>query len=176
MPDGYQHLEPVVVKLVHDAGEERLEADFGYSAIARVAPVDSCLWWLILLRAYTRATGDLTFAHQPGFQAGIKLILDVCLAHRFSLYPTLLVPDGAFTIDRRMGVYGHPLEVQVLFYASLRSADELLLPAGDGDRYIELPTLTSIGNIIRTIEIECPEISWLLSWCHSVSMGFISEQ
>jgi len=33
-------------------------------------------------------------------------------------------------------MYGHPLEVQVLFYARLRSADERLLPAGDGDRYL----------------------------------------
>ena len=129
-------LMPASFKVVNEAGTERLEADFGAAAIARVAPVDACLWWLILLRAYTRSTGDFTLAHQPQFQAGIALILDVCLAHRFSLYPTLLVPDGAFTIDRRMGVHGHPLEIQVLFYASLRSAAELLLPAGDGLRYL----------------------------------------
>jgi hypothetical protein len=40
----------------------------------------------------------------------------------------MLVPDGAFMIDRRMGVYEHPLEIQVLFYAALRAAKELLLP------------------------------------------------
>jgi hypothetical protein len=48
----------------------------------------------------------------------------------------MLVPDGAFMIDRRMGVYEHPLEIQVLFYASLRAATELLLPEEDGDSYI----------------------------------------
>ena len=42
-------LMPASFKVVRDAGEERLEADFGAVAIARVAPVDSCLWWLILL-------------------------------------------------------------------------------------------------------------------------------
>jgi len=34
-------------------------------------------------------------------------------------------------IDRRMGVYEHPLEIQVLFYATLRAAIELLLPNDD---------------------------------------------
>ena len=36
---------------------ESLLADFGETAIGRVAPVDSGLWWIILLRAYTRWTG-----------------------------------------------------------------------------------------------------------------------
>jgi hypothetical protein len=94
------------------------------------------MWWILLLRAYEKATGDLTLARQPDFQAGIKLILDLCLVHRFSMYPTMLVPDGAFMIDRRMGVYEHPLEIQVLFYASLRAASELLLSDGDGDTYL----------------------------------------
>lgn len=55
----------------------------------------------------------------------------MCLVHRFAMYPTMLVPDGAFMIDRRMGVYEHPLEIQVLFYAALRAATELLLPNDD---------------------------------------------
>ena len=73
-------------------------------AIARVPPIDSCMWWILLLRAYEKATGDLALARQPNFQQGIKLILNLCLVHRFSLYSTMLVPDGAFMIDRRMGV------------------------------------------------------------------------
>ncbi len=93
------------------------------------------MWWLLLLRAYGKATGDL-IAHRPDFQEGIKLILDMCLVHRFAMYPTMLVPDGAFMIDRRMGVDGHPLEIQVLFYAALRAASEMLLPNGDGERFI----------------------------------------
>jgi hypothetical protein len=80
------------------------------------------------LRAYQKATGDTDLAHEPDFQAGIKLILDLCLVKRFDMYPTLLVPDGAFMIDRRMGVFGRPLEIQALFYAALLAADELLLP------------------------------------------------
>lgn len=128
-------LMPASFKVVQADGKEWLEADFGEAAIARVPPADSCLWWLILLRAYVQATGDVALAHQPEFQTGIKLILDLCLAHRFSLYPTLLVPDGAFMIDRRMGVYGHPLEIQVLFYAGLRVAQEFLLP--EEERYLK---------------------------------------
>ncbi|MEH2092350.1 glycoside hydrolase 100 family protein, partial [Nostoc sp.] len=116
--------------------EEDVVADFGEQAIARVPPIDSCMWWILLLRAYEKATGDLSLARQPDFQAGIKLILDLCLVHRFSMYPTMLVPDGAFMIDRRMGVYEHPLEIQALFYASLRAACELLLSDGDGDIYL----------------------------------------
>ncbi|MEJ6483452.1 glycoside hydrolase 100 family protein [Nostoc punctiforme UO1] len=129
-------LMPASFKVHYKGNEEFLVADFGELAIARVPPIDSCMWWILLLRAYEKATGDLSLARQPDFQAGIKLILDLCLVHRFSMYPTMLVPDGAFMIDRRMGVYEHPLEIQVLFYASLRAASELLLPDGDGDSYL----------------------------------------
>jgi hypothetical protein len=53
--------------------------------------------------------------------------MELCLSARFDMYPTLLVPDGACMIDRRMGINGHPLEIQALFHAALRSAGELLL-------------------------------------------------
>ncbi|MBE8999315.1 glycoside hydrolase 100 family protein [Nostoc sp. LEGE 12447] len=129
-------LMPASFKVHSKGNEEFLVADFGEQAIARVPPIDSCMWWILLLRAYEKATGDLSLARQPDFQAGIKLILDLCLVHRFSMYPTMLVPDGAFMIDRRMGVYEHPLEIQVLFYASLRAASELLLSDGNGDTYL----------------------------------------
>ncbi len=121
-------LMPASFKVVSDNSKEYLTADFGEHAIARVPPVDSSLWWIILLRAYVKSTGDTSLAHQPEFQQGIKLILEMCLAHRFAMYPTMLVPDGSFMIDRRLGVYEHPLEIQVLFYAALRAANELLLP------------------------------------------------
>ncbi|MGF1676471.1 MAG: glycoside hydrolase 100 family protein [Rivularia sp. (in: cyanobacteria)] len=124
-------LMPASFKVESKDGEEYLTADFGEQAIARVPPVDSCLWWIILLRAYVKSTGDISLAQQSEFQQGIKLILEMCLAHRFAMYPTMLVPDGAFMIDRRMGVYEHPLEIQVLFYAALRAAKELLLPNDD---------------------------------------------
>lgn len=37
-------------------------SDFGESAIGRVAPADFGFWWMILLVAYTKSTGDLSLA------------------------------------------------------------------------------------------------------------------
>ncbi|MDJ0774720.1 MAG: glycoside hydrolase 100 family protein [Mastigocoleus sp. MO_167.B18] len=129
-----QGLIPASFKVMtHSNGEEYLKADFGEHAIARVTPVDSCLWWIILLRAYVVATKDYSLAYRPDFQNGIRLIMDLCLANRFDMYPTLLVPDGACMIDRRMGIYGHPLEIQALFYSALRGARELLICGGNED-------------------------------------------
>jgi glycogen debranching enzyme len=120
-------LIPASFKVELRNGKEILIADFGDQAIARVTPIDSCFWWLYLLRAYVKATGDIALAHREDFQRGIRLILRLCLETQFDMYPTLLVPEGAFMIDRRMGVYGYPLEIQSLFYAALRSAQELLV-------------------------------------------------
>jgi len=132
-----QGLHPASFKVEVQSGTEQLVADFGEQAIARVTPIDSCFWWLILLRAYVKATGDLALAQRDDFQQGIGLILQLCLEARFDLFPTLLVPDGSFMIDRRMGVYGYPLEIQTLFYAALRTARELLLPDGVGKSYLQ---------------------------------------
>ncbi|NJR55968.1 MAG: alkaline invertase [Acaryochloris sp. CRU_2_0] len=141
-----QGLMPASFKVASKNGEEYLVADFGEQAIARVAPIDSCFWWLILLRAYVKATGDLALAHQPDVQQGIRLILDLCLEAQFDLFPTLLVPDGSFMIDRRMGVYGYPLEIQALFYAALRTAQELLLSGDPGDAYLQAVE-TRLGHL-----------------------------
>ncbi|MEO1376576.1 MAG: glycoside hydrolase 100 family protein [Cyanobacteria bacterium J06635_10] len=131
-----QGLMPASFIIKHNiAGEEIIKADFGELAIARVAPVDSGFWWLLILRAYVRTSGDLSLARTGEFQKGIKLILDLCLTNRFDMFPTLLVPDGSFMIDRRMGVHGYPLDIQALFFASLRAAKELIEP---GDRYINI--------------------------------------
>lgn len=46
-------------------------------------------------------------------QTGMKMILKLCLADGFDMFPTLLVTDGSCMIDRRMGIHGHPLEIQV---------------------------------------------------------------
>ena len=118
-------------------GKETVKGDFGELAIAKVAPVDSGFWWLIILRAYVRASGDLSLARTVEFQRGIKLILDLCLISRFDMFPTLLVPDGSFMIDRRMGVHGYPLDIQALFYGSLKAATELLEPEDDYISIIE---------------------------------------
>jgi glycogen debranching enzyme len=133
-----QGLMPASFKVVQSAdGAEQLDADFGEQAIARVAPIDAVFWWLLLLRMYTKATGDRAFASQPDVQHGIRLILDLCLTARFDMFPTMLVPDGSFMIDRRMGVYGYPLDIQALFFAALRSAQELLVPDEKNAAYIE---------------------------------------
>lgn len=144
-----QGLMPASFKVESKDGNEYLTADFGEQAIGRVTPVDSCLWWIILLRAYVKATGDLEFAHQAQFQRGLHLILELCLEARFDMYPTLLVPDAAFMIDRRMGVYGYPLEIQALFYAALRAAHELLLPDPD-DTYLKVVD-NRLGHLVYHI-------------------------
>lgn len=149
-------LMPASFKVIHDNGKEQLKADFGEAAIARVTPVDSCFWWLILLRAYSKATDDFSLAHQSSYQRGIRLILDLCLARGISMCPTLLVPDGAFMIDRRMGVGGYPLEVQVLFYAALRSAQELLVASTENDYYVR-----AIGQRLGTLHYYIREYYWI---------------
>jgi hypothetical protein len=106
---------------------EELVPDFGEYAIARVAPVDSGFWWLILLRAYVQASGDVNLAGREEFQQAIKLIVELSLVPRFDMFPTMLVPDGGYMIDRRMGVYGYPFDIQALFFTALCSAQELLI-------------------------------------------------
>ncbi|XP_047320748.1 probable alkaline/neutral invertase F [Impatiens glandulifera] len=119
---------PASFKVLHDPVKniETIMADFGESAIGRVAPVDSGFWWIILLRAYTKSTGDLSLAEQPECQKGMRLILSLCLSEGFDTFPTLLCADGCSMIDRRMGVYGYPIEIQSLFFMALRCAQHLL--------------------------------------------------
>ena len=95
---------PASFKVLHDTvrKQERLMADFGESAIGRVAPVDSGFWWIILLRAYTKSTADHTLADMPDCQRGIRLVLNLCLSEGFDTFPTLLCADGCCMIDRRM--------------------------------------------------------------------------
>ncbi|KAG6629687.1 hypothetical protein I3843_14G103500 [Carya illinoinensis] len=110
------------------ATEEILDPDFGEAAIGRVAPVDSGLWWILLLQAYGKFSGDSSVQERIDVQTGIKMILKLCLADGFDMFPTLLVTDGSCMIDRRMGIHGHPLEIQALFYSALLSAREMLAP------------------------------------------------
>ncbi|MGF1486732.1 MAG: glycoside hydrolase 100 family protein [Prochloraceae cyanobacterium] len=130
-------LMPASFKVTHDRDREYLKPDFGDRAIGRVTPVDSCLWWVYLLRIYVKVTDEYSLAHTPEFQKGIRLIMELCLSARFDMYPTLLVPDGSCAIDRRMGIDGHPLEIQSLFYTALRSAKELLLDNQENSKTIQ---------------------------------------
>ncbi|MCO5579304.1 hypothetical protein L7F22_033159 [Adiantum nelumboides] len=130
---------PASFKVQFDAtrNHDVMMADFGESAIGRVAPVDSGFWWIILLRAYSKSTGDHILAETPECQQGIKLILNLCLSEGFDTFPTLLCADGCCMVDRRMGIYGYPIEIQSLFYMALRCARGMLKPEGDGKELIE---------------------------------------
>jgi len=130
-------LMPASFKIACLNDQEYLKADFGDHAIGRVAPADACLWWIILLRAYVKATQDIALAQREDFQEGIRLILTLCLVTRFDMYPMVLVPDGASMIDRRMGLYGHPLDIQSLFYTALRASAELLVPNAANQQMID---------------------------------------
>ncbi|CAN1293818.1 Alkaline/neutral invertase CINV2 [Linum perenne] len=130
---------PASFKVLHDPNRktDTLMADFGESAIGRVAPVDSGFWWIILLRAYTKSTGDMSLAETPECQKGMRLILSLCLSEGFDTFPTLLCADGCSMIDRRMGIYGYPIEIQALFFMALRSALSLLKHDAEGKDMIE---------------------------------------
>jgi len=71
------------------------------------------LWWIILLRAYGKITGDRGLEERLDVQTGLRMILHLCLTDGFDMFPSLLVTDGSCMIDRRMGIHGHPLEIQV---------------------------------------------------------------
>ncbi|XP_041021509.1 probable alkaline/neutral invertase B [Juglans microcarpa x Juglans regia] len=130
---------PASFKVIHDPERnyETLIADFGESAIGRVAPVDSGFWWIILLRAYTKHTGDSSLADMPECQKGMRLILSLCLSEGFDTFPTLLCADGCSMIDRRMGVYGYPIEIQALFFMALRCALLLLKQDEAGKEFVD---------------------------------------
>ncbi|KAK6233301.1 hypothetical protein SCA6_003374 [Theobroma cacao] len=136
--------------------EEVLDPDFGESAIGRVAPVDSGLWWIILLRAYGKITGDYALQERVDVQTGIKLILNLCLADGFDMFPSLLVTDGSCMIDRRMGIHGHPLEIQALFYAALRCSREMLT-VNDGSKNL----VRAINNRLSALSFHIREYYWV---------------
>jgi hypothetical protein len=133
---------------VHPDADDGLVADFGQRAIGRVVPVDSALWWLLILLAYTRRTGDLALAREPEMQRAIERILGLYLQPQFEMLPSLLVPDGSSMIDRRMGIAGHPLDVQVLFWGALR-ASRKLLPADHPLQERVHERLVALGHHLR---------------------------
>ena len=142
---------------VESLGEQQyLHADFGDKAIGRVTPIDSCLWWIILLRAYVKATEDKSIAQSSNFQEALKFILEICLGPQFEMTPTLLVPDGACMIDRPMGLSGHPLEIQSLFYFALRAARELLTKDPEGKSLVN-----KINNRLGSLVFHLRDYYWL---------------
>lgn len=139
-----------------NATEEVLDPDFGEAAIGRVAPVDSGLWWIILLRAYGKCSGDLSVQERVDVQTGIKMILRLCLADGFDMFPTLLVTDGSCMIDRRMGIHGHPLEIQALFNSALLCAREMLA-AED----VSADLIRALNNRLVALSFHIREYYWL---------------
>ena len=150
-------LMPASFAVTSENGEPAtLVADFGDRAIGRVAPVDSAMWWIILLRSYTIISGDTSLAHSESFQHGIRQILNLYLKESFETSPAMLVPDGSCMIDRRMGVYGHPLEIQSLFYGMLLSAQELLI-----NNDINQPLLSMVRKRVQTLRSYIRLYYWL---------------
>lgn len=147
---------PLDVEGDDSATEEVLDPDFGEAAIGRVAPVDSGLWWIILLRAYGKCSGDLSVQERIDVQTGIKMILKLCLADGFDMFPTLLVTDGSCMIDRRMGIHGHPLEIQALFYSALLCAREMLAPE-DGSADL----IRALNNRLIALSFHIREYYWV---------------
>ncbi|KAB1213804.1 Alkaline/neutral invertase CINV2 [Morella rubra] len=139
----------------NDAFEEVLDPDFGESAIGRVAPVDSGLWWIILLRAYGKITGDYALQERVDIQTGIRLILNLCLTDGFDLFPSLLVTDGSCMIDRRMGIHGHPLEIQALFYSALRCSREMLIVNDETKNLV-----AAVNNRLSALSFHVREYYW----------------
>ncbi|XVE89538.1 hypothetical protein DITRI_Ditri20bG0004100 [Diplodiscus trichospermus] len=144
------------VPLDDNKSEEVLDPDFGESAIGRVAPVDSGLWWIILLRAYGKITGDYALQERVDVQTGIKLIMNLCLADGFDMFPSLLVTDGSCMIDRRLGIHGHPLEIQALFYAALRCSREML-SVNEGSNNL----VRAINNRLSALSFHIREYYWV---------------
>ncbi|KAM5560975.1 alkaline/neutral invertase A, mitochondrial-like [Rosa sericea] len=144
------------VPLDENKFEEVLDPDFGESAIGRVAPVDSGLWWIILLRAYGKITGDYGLQERVDVQTGLKMILQLCLTDGFDMFPSLLVTDGSCMIDRRMGIHGHPLEIQALFYSALRCSREMLA-VNDGSKNL----VRAINNRLSALSFHIREYYWV---------------
>lgn len=141
-------LMPASFRIDREGERETLVADYGQRAIASVTPVDAALWWVLILRAYLRAGGDPALGRDPSTIAALERIVTLYLAPRFEMVPTLLVPEGAAMIDRRLGVYGHPLDVQALFFAALRAARELL-PADHPMQASLRMRLARLGHHVR---------------------------
>ncbi|XP_039029331.1 alkaline/neutral invertase A, mitochondrial-like [Hibiscus syriacus] len=71
------------------------------------------------------------------------------------MFPSLLVTDGSSMIDRRMGIHGHPLEIQALFYSALRCAREIL-----NDKCSK-NLVSAINNRLSALSFHIKEYYWV---------------
>ncbi|RWR94356.1 neutral/alkaline invertase 1, mitochondrial [Cinnamomum micranthum f. kanehirae] len=72
------------------------------------------------------------------------------------MFPSLLVTDGSCMIDRRMGIHGHPLEIQALFHSALRCSCEMIID-NDGSRNL----VRAINNRLSALSFHIREYYWL---------------
>nr|GMD88512.1 alkaline/neutral invertase A, mitochondrial-like [Ipomoea batatas] len=82
--------------------------------------------------------------------------MNLCLSDGFDMFPSLLVTDGSSMIDRRMGVHGHPLEIQALFYSALRSAREMLT-LDEGSKNL----VRAVTNRLSALSFHIREYYWI---------------
>ncbi|RZC85717.1 hypothetical protein C5167_026393 [Papaver somniferum] len=70
--------------------------------------------------------------------------------------PVDSVTDGSCMIDRRMGIHGHPLEIQALFYTALRSPKELLAKDEGSKNLVQ-----AINNRLSALSFHIREYYWV---------------
>ncbi|MEX2502626.1 MAG: glycoside hydrolase 100 family protein, partial [Trueperaceae bacterium] len=73
-----------------DGEQDRVVADYGQRAIGGVAPVDSALWWLWLLRAHRRHCGRYGPLDTDREIEAVERVLTLYLAPRLERVPALL--------------------------------------------------------------------------------------
>ena len=97
----------------------------------------------------------------PDCRRRMRLILTLCLSEGFDTFPTLLCADGCCMVDRRMGIYGYPIEIQALFFMALRCARILLKPEGGGKEFIERIDKGRNGDLAgRMAGLKCIQELW----------------
>lgn len=89
-------------------------------------------------------------------QRRMKLILNLCLSDGFNTFSTLLCADECSMIDRRMGIYGYPIEIQALFFFALRCAKQMLKPERGGKELME-----RIDKRITALSFHIKNYYWL---------------
>ncbi|KAF3453930.1 hypothetical protein FNV43_RR04371 [Rhamnella rubrinervis] len=158
--------------------EEVLDPDFGESAIGVLHLwILVRLWWIILLRAYGKITGDYALQERVDVQTGLKMILNLCLTDGFDMFPSLLVTDGSCMIDRGWVSMVIPLRYKLYFTQLSMLREMLAVNDGSKNLGILLGGYEKINEIYRykTEEYSTDAInkfniypeqipSWLMDW------------
>ena len=106
--------------------------DFGgEEAIGAIYSIDSTLWFMILLGLYVEVMDDSGWLEQH--RKHLEAALGLVLAPRFDPLPLLGAPESVTEIDRPAGLYGYPLQLQILATLALRWSERLLKRLGEVD-------------------------------------------